>query len=333
MEAATSQPTAPQAQVHHHQFEFTGKAGEFFKIWIVNILLTIVTLGIYSAWAKVRTNRYFYGSTKVAGSAFSYLADPIQILKGRLIAMAFLIALSLSIEFSPALYGILILVLLVATPWIIARGISFNARMSAWRNVRFNSKVTMGGVFLHFMVLPLVVPFTMGLAAPWVVQEQKKYLVKNYEFGNETFEPTFTTGDFYSLYLKAFGLMILAGLSFLIPVAGVLIAPLLYLSAIALISVGQFNLIYGKSKLAGVQFEASMETLPFMWIYFTNLLVIALTLGLGAPWAMVRMAKHRADCLIMIADDSLDSFTDHQQEQQSALGEEMGDVFDVAAGL
>ena len=60
----------------HHQFQFSGKAGEFFRIWIVNVLLTILTLGIYSAWAKVRTNRYFYSSTTLAGSSFSYLAKP-----------------------------------------------------------------------------------------------------------------------------------------------------------------------------------------------------------------------------------------------------------------
>ncbi len=43
-------------------FYFTGKASEYFKIWIVNGLLTVLTLGIYSAWAKVRTNRYMYGN-------------------------------------------------------------------------------------------------------------------------------------------------------------------------------------------------------------------------------------------------------------------------------
>ncbi len=32
-------------------FRFTGNGGEYFRIWIVNLMLTIVTLGIYSAWA------------------------------------------------------------------------------------------------------------------------------------------------------------------------------------------------------------------------------------------------------------------------------------------
>ena len=49
------------------RFEFTGSGSEYFKIWIVNVLLTIVTLGIYSAWAKVRRLRYFYNNTRFAG--------------------------------------------------------------------------------------------------------------------------------------------------------------------------------------------------------------------------------------------------------------------------
>ena len=62
---------------------FEGDSLEYFRIWIVNIFLTIVTLGIYSAWAKVRTLRYFYGNTWLDNNSFSYLANPLQILKGR----------------------------------------------------------------------------------------------------------------------------------------------------------------------------------------------------------------------------------------------------------
>ena len=68
-------------------FEFRATGSEYFRIWIVNLLLTIVTLGIYSAWAKVRRLRYFYGSTALEGTSFDYHADPKAILKGRLIAV------------------------------------------------------------------------------------------------------------------------------------------------------------------------------------------------------------------------------------------------------
>ena len=56
---------------------FTGSGEEFFGIWIINLVLSICTLGIYSAWAKVRTKRYFYGNTILAGSSFEYVANPM----------------------------------------------------------------------------------------------------------------------------------------------------------------------------------------------------------------------------------------------------------------
>ena len=62
-------------------FDFRGDGFEYFKIWIVNILLTIVTLGIYSAWATVRNHRYFYSNLYLDGNNFSYLAEPMQILR------------------------------------------------------------------------------------------------------------------------------------------------------------------------------------------------------------------------------------------------------------
>lgn len=58
-------PAVPQPL----RVRFCGSGSEYFRIWIVNLLLTIVTLGIYSAWAKVRTLQYFYRNTQLGGRA------------------------------------------------------------------------------------------------------------------------------------------------------------------------------------------------------------------------------------------------------------------------
>ena len=68
------------------RFTFGGTGSEYFRIWVVNILLTVLTLGIYSAWAKVRRMQYFYRNTRLAGAGFDYHAEPLAILKGRIIA-------------------------------------------------------------------------------------------------------------------------------------------------------------------------------------------------------------------------------------------------------
>ena len=77
----TSELATEAAEAQTVRFHFHGQGSEFFRIWIVNLVLTILTLGIYSAWAKVRTKRYFYGNTELAGDRFDYLASPIAILK------------------------------------------------------------------------------------------------------------------------------------------------------------------------------------------------------------------------------------------------------------
>jgi hypothetical protein len=102
----TTQDTPPEAaspriELRRAQFEFHGRAGEYFGIWIVNVLLTILTLGIYSAWAKVRRQRYFYGNTELAGSNFDYHARPVQILVGRIIVLVLLVAYNLAAGFIP----------------------------------------------------------------------------------------------------------------------------------------------------------------------------------------------------------------------------------------
>ena len=55
---------------------FVGSGSEYFRIWIVNLLLTIVTFGLYYPWAKVRKLRYFLGNTHVDGHAMDFHGQP-----------------------------------------------------------------------------------------------------------------------------------------------------------------------------------------------------------------------------------------------------------------
>jgi len=138
------------------RFEFTGTGSEYFGIWIVNILLTIITLGIYSAWAKVRNKQYFYGNTYIADSAFEYTASPIQILKGRAIAVVAFIIYQFASGFFPLLGLVLGLGLTILVPWIICKSLAFNARYSQYRNIPFRFNQDVKGAFKAYVLLPLL---------------------------------------------------------------------------------------------------------------------------------------------------------------------------------
>ncbi|MEM7149596.1 MAG: DUF898 family protein, partial [Pseudomonadota bacterium] len=131
----SSESNQTPSSIFSGKVQFSGKSGEFFGIWSVNILLSIITLGIYSAWAKVRTYRYFYGHTRIDGHSFDYLATPIQILKGRILAVIVFLIYTILSSLAPAIGLLFAIGFLFLLPWIINQGLRFNMRMTRHRNV------------------------------------------------------------------------------------------------------------------------------------------------------------------------------------------------------
>lgn len=191
---------------------FTGNAGEYFGIWIVNLLLSIVTLGIYSAWAKVRRKKYFYNNTLIDGVGFDYHANPIAILKGRIIAFVLFVAYSVLSKSSPMLAGILMIAFFLAIPWIIVRGMTFNARNSSHRGLRFDFDGNYGQAAKVFIGYPLLVLLTLGLALPFVAQRTNKFVFDHHKFGLNHFQMNALVKDFYMIYLKLLGVVFAIGL-------------------------------------------------------------------------------------------------------------------------
>jgi len=150
---------------HHsitYPVEFHGKTSEYFKIWIVNIFLTIITLYVYSAWAKVRTKRYFYGNTSINGSTFEYHATGKQLVIGRLIAAALLITYTVSQGISATLTAVAFATIVVMFPWAIWRSLKFNARASSFRNIRFGFDGKATVPYINFLVIPLIIFVLIG---------------------------------------------------------------------------------------------------------------------------------------------------------------------------
>jgi len=186
---------------------FTGKAGEYFGIWVVNLLLSIVTLGIYSAWAKVRRKKYFYNNTLIDGVGFDYHAKPIAILKGRIIAVVLFVLYQVLAQFSPIVGALLLILFLAALPWIVVRGMTFNARNSSHRGLRFDFDGTYGQAALTFVVYPILIFLTLGLALPFVMQRLNKFAFEHHKFGLSRFQMNALVKDFYMVYLKLLGLL------------------------------------------------------------------------------------------------------------------------------
>lgn len=341
-------------------FHFSGNGGEYFRIWIVNIFLSLITLGIYSAWAKVRRNQYFYRHTHLDGAAFDYHGDPIVILKGRVVAFALFFAYSLAGQFSPTLAAVIFLLILLVMPWLLAKSWRFRLRNTSYRGLRFGFHGAYDAAYITFLLWPLFSAFSLGMLWPMAQQRITRYIRDNSAFGDQHFRFEAGSGAYYrayaAIFLMAILIFILVGLGLQAAitllrdafqfagisenqsvVAGIAGALSLYLTIFLVIfpyAVARMqNLIWNATRLGSHGFRSSLQARGLVGIMFTNLLLIILTLGLYKPFADIRLARYRIEHLEFLPAGSIDEIVAGVHETASAVGEEVADVFDLDIAL
>jgi|TARA_B100000315_G_C14546229_1_gene573361 uncharacterized membrane protein YjgN (DUF898 family) len=351
----SNQPEISSAQ--KLPFQFTGNGFEYFRIWIVNVLLTIITLGIYSAWAKVRTKRYFYRNTKVDGSSFEYHARPTQILKGRLLIFGGYVIFVAAAQFQPVIGGIIAIIFVLAMPWLIVRSHVFTARNSSWRNIRFDfNEHSLKDAIWTFLIVPILIPFTLGIIIPYLSYRGWRFSVTNSRVGRQQFSfQSVRVGAYYRAFFTMVFLLVVIVLAFsgLIAVSDTLfrmqdldprsgtsllsLVPLLIILFMYLIVVPGYRVMTRNISLNGATlgdhtFESTLKVRTVLWIYISNAVAIVFSIGLFTPWARVRVSRYLAKHLVLNAADDLESFVQAEQRKASAFGEEATDFMEVDIG-
>ncbi len=345
-------------QDQEQSFGFTGTGGEYFRIWIVNLLLTIITVGIYSAWAKVRRLQYFSRNTWLNGSSFDYHGTPIAILKGRLLAVGMFAAYNIALKAMPLL-GLAIALLIAAfMPLLLVKSFRFRFFNTSYRGLRFGFFGSVKEAYMKFLALPVLTLFTLYLLAPFTHQRIKAYQHNNSRFGQTPFSFHAGAGGFYKTYFLTFllfaavagvlsfaaynlahgvmpsgtgpankktFLMIAMAVYALLIVAGLLIVPFF----VARLQ----NLIWNNTSLGAHRFASTLSARGLAWIILTNFIGIILTLGLFKPFADVRLARYRLAHMALLPGDDLEAFLAGEQQKDGATGTETAEIFDVDISL
>jgi uncharacterized membrane protein YjgN (DUF898 family) len=223
--------------------EFTGSGSEYFRIWIVNLLLTALTLGLYHPWAAVRKRRYFYGNTVLEGHAFDFHGDPRRMLRGYLLVGLFFLLYGLAGQVSALAAGIAGVLLLALWPALFRASQRFRMANTSWRGMRFHFSGSLGGAY--GALLPMLVPAVLvgvvasmtapesdaeaaaqaaaGAAAAWPIfgaiallfaaaplglWRLKRYQHGHYALGAHHTRLGAGPGAFYGLALKTLGVML-----------------------------------------------------------------------------------------------------------------------------
>ncbi len=357
---------APETEIRPLTFSFTGKASEYFGIWIVNLLLSIVTLGIYTAWAKVRRLRYFYGNTWLDGHNFEYHARPVQILIGRIIVFGVLIALNGLVNLHP-LFFVLFIPYLIALPWAINKSLAFSARMTSYRNIRFNFAGNYWSAAGIFVGMPVLAAMSGGLLAPIASQMSSNYLGRNTGYGSAKF---FTDAPVPALYANLgvtilfvlLASLILGGIGFAVGggIAGMVslfaeandeIEPEKFFTAVIIVAIiigiyasfflayffyaaGVRNIAYNSSQLDGKhRLGSSLGRRRYVWILVSNLFVSIFTLLMMRPWAAIRTWRYLAANTKIAVAGTFDSIVETAAPQGNVAAAEFFDIEGIDFGL
>ena len=332
--------------------QFSGSAGEYFRIWIVNLLFTVLTLGIYSAWAKVRKRRYFYGSTRLDGATFDYFASPKAVLKGRILAAAVVAVYAVTTELYPVSHYGFWAAGLILLPWLAVRAYAFNARNSGWRGLRFDFVAGTARAARTYAAMAGLVIVTLGLAYPWFMARMRAFVLSHHAFGTARLDCSLRGRDFFGIYFLA-GLIIVVialplaiGAGFLVArwefpdqIAGaVYLLPAVPVYAAYLVGYGYTesrvtNLLWNNTRGPGVRFASTLSAVRMIRLYLGNVLGVLFSAGLLIPWAVIRTRRYRLECFCMIVAGEPVYKANARLPRVGAAGQELGDFFNLDLGI
>lgn len=336
---------------------FTGSGGEYFRIWIVNVALTILTLGLYSAWAKVRRLQYFHRNTRLAGASFDYHGDPIAIFKGRLIGGALFLMYTMAGYVSPLFALAVFVAIACVMPWMLARSLRFRLQNTSYRGLRFRFAGSTRRAYWVFLALPVLTLCSLGLLGPLWHHRMKRYQYDNTWFGNAPFRTTVEAQDFYVAYIFAgmIGAVVasllgafVAGMVASMGVAeaaeggteppttavAVVLAVGFVVYLVGLLTVQAFlttrlrNVVWSRTTAGDHSFTSTLRTRPLLWILLSNLVATIGTLGLFWPYGQVRLTRYLAQGITMHGSLSFDHVEAATTAEEGAVGDEVAGFFD-----
>ena len=220
-----------------HRLRYDGRLGDLYRIFFLNLLLTVLTLGIWRFWARTRLRRHVWQHLSLDGQRLEYTGTGGELFRGFLLALLVIVpllfAMGLTQMLAPeaarlasfALYlpaGLLGFAgAFTARRYLLSRtllnGVAFHLSGSPWRY----GAGMLGRMFLSFL--------TLGLSLPWMAATSLRWTLGETSYGTARFTFTGRGGQLFPWYLLA---ALLAAILTFAAVAAFLLPPILQNAAL-----------------------------------------------------------------------------------------------------
>ena len=291
------------------QFSFHGRGETLFGIQIVNVFLTLMTLGWYHFWAKAKVRRYLFSEAECAGDRYAYHGTGKELFTGFLKAMVvfgipyFCLAAAAQFVNSPpwisfilrSLGGIL-LFLYVPIAMVAAR--RYRCSRASWRGIRFCFHGRTGDFLLLHFTGWLFTALSLGIYYPYFLARRYAFLVSHTSLGTQPFTfdghgrrlaRPFATALFLS-YLIVIGCLLLLAMKLENGGLSLLLLPLILGPLWTWFLARKHNFLWDHTLIASSRFHSTVTWQRLLTLYLGNAALLLLTAGVAWPWVTVRNA-------------------------------------------
>jgi uncharacterized membrane protein YjgN (DUF898 family) len=178
---------------------YDGRINQLYGIFVVNLLLTVITFGIYRFWAMTRWRRYFWSHMAFQGERFEYTGRGSELLHGFIMALGILLGLGLAAgivglileQIHPALAAVptFVLSMVIFTLGEAARFSALRYRLSRtlWCGIRGGMHGSALAYGVRSVRYKLILPFTLFQLLPWAQVRLAEHRINASQLGSASF--------------------------------------------------------------------------------------------------------------------------------------------------
>jgi uncharacterized membrane protein YjgN (DUF898 family) len=316
-------------EIISNKAKFYGEGGKYLGIMVVNLILTVVTLGIYYPWARAKALQYLYGETEFAGNRLTFHGTGKEMFKGfikAVVIVGILYGIYFAAIFSgkPVFIGVGVLVFLIGflliIPLAIHGGMRYRMSRTSWKGIHFGYRGTLKellGIYFKGIFFTII---TFGIYGSWFMVNLERYIVSNVRLGNVKFR---FDGEGTDLFLINFKLMLVYGFTCGI---GAIFYVFWYLRNrnhffINNLKLEQDGQVY--------TFQSTLNPGDIFITTFINTFLVIFTLGIGTPWALIRQMRMVMDNIELQGAIDPDSIVQTEENYADATGDDLLSMLDL----
>lgn len=315
VESLSTTPSATEP----YRFRFHGDGLSFFLLLLKNLILTLITFGIYTPWARTERRRYIWSNLEIHGQRLQYVGTGNELFLGYVRVLGiYVLALLIGYiaNILPKFFTVLInlsvtAVFLILIPYAIYWSRAYVLSRTRWRGIRLGLVGSAKPYARTFIISYFLSFLTLGIYIPFMIHRLRVIMTGNSRLGNAPFYYDANPSEFWWLCMKGFILTILT-LGIYYPWFQVRLQKY----RLAHTRIGEAR---GKFTLSG---------LTMLWLLLLNILGTTLTLGVAFPWIAVYSLR------TICSHVTFEGFIDFSRILQSdALGPATGDGLADALGV